>query len=300
MKKKIIKIAACVISLAAVIGCGIFAYGAWSGYQKEKAAMEAGKNTDIEEVFHDQGGIYMSPSAPKTDEEVTIRLRSSRYNVTKAQIQVTTDRGTTWECYDMAYEKPDDTGYFDLWIAKIPAKSEPYFYRFAVGSDESEATMYLGAEGLKSYQVDVGEMFYCIPGFDTPKWSQGALWYYTHVGQFYNGDTSNDLYREYLMEDDAYGNDNLTMMRGSGDLMGLTEKLDYIRELGVTVLAMGPFFSSSEMFGFGTDNMAAVETAYGTEEQLQKLIEEVHGRDMKITTDMIISYATNYSKYYNA
>ncbi len=300
MKKRMVRGLACVVSLAAVAGCGVFAYRAYDGYRKEKEALAAGETAEIAEVFHDQGGIYMSPAAPKEDEAVTVRLRSSRYNVTKAQIQVTSDRGTTWECYDMAYEKPDDTGYYDLWVGEIPAKSEPYFYRFAVGSDTSEFTMYLGAEGIKSYQLDVNEMFYCMPGFDTPQWSKGALWYYIHTGQFYNGDTSNDLYREYLMKDDAYGNDNLTMMRGSGDLAGVSEKLDDIQELGVTALALGPFFSSSEMYGFGTDNMAAVETAFGTEEELKALIDEVHGRDMKITTDMIISYATNYSKYYNA
>ena len=300
MRKKIGKILVCIVSLAVVIGCGIFAYAAWKGYQEEKKTMAAGRNAEIVEAFHDQGGIYMSPSAPKKDEAVTIRLRGNRYNLTKAQIQVTTDRGTTWECYDMAYEKKDDTGYYDLWVGQIPAKEEPYFYRFAVGNDGTEATMYLGVEGLKSYQLDVEEMFYCMPGFDTPKWSQGALWYYIHTGQFYNGDTSNDIYREYLMKDNAYGDDTQSMSRGSGDLAGIIEKLDYIQDFGVTALALGPFFSTSEMFGFGTDNMEAVETAYGTEEQIQKLIREVHDRDMKITTDMVISYATNYSKYYNA
>ena len=127
MRKKIGKILVCIVSLAVVIGCGIFAYAAWKGYQEEKKAMAAGRNAEIVEAFHDQGGIYMSPSAPKKDEAVTIRLRGNRYNLTKAQIQVTTDRGTTWECYDMAYEKKDDTGYYDLWVGQIPAKEEPYF-----------------------------------------------------------------------------------------------------------------------------------------------------------------------------
>ena len=298
-KKKIAKIVICVICVAAVLGYGVYAFFSWTAYRQEKAMMAAGKVSENLELFHDQGDIYMQPIAPTEKDDVTIRMRCGRYSVTKSQIQVTSDGGTTWKCYDMKYEKPDDTGYYDIWVGKIPAQSEPYFYRFAV-SNESGVTTYLGAEGEKSYQVDKGEMFYVIPGFDTPKWSQGTLWYYIHTGQFFNGDTSNDLQREYLVKDNTYGNDSTSMYRGGGDLAGIQEKLDYIQELGVTSLALGPYFSASETVGFGTDNMAAVETAFGTEEELKALIQNVHDRDMKITTDMIISYATNYSKYFNA
>lgn len=298
-KKKIAKIAVCVICAAAVLGYGVYAFFSWNAYRQEKAMMAAGKVSEDLELFHDQGDIYMQPVAPTEKDDVTIRMRCSRYGVTKAQIQVTLDKGTTWKCYEMKYEKPDETGYYDLWVGKIPAQSEPYFYRFAV-SNESDMTTYLGVEGAKSYQMDKEEMFYVIPGFDTPEWSQGTMWYYVHTGQFFNGDTSNDLQREYLVKDSTYGNDSTAMYRGSGDLAGVQEKLDYIQGLGVTSLALGPYFSASETVGFGTDNMAAVETAFGTEEELKALIQNVHDRDMKITTDMIISYATNYSKYFNA
>ena len=299
LKKKIIKIVVCSICLIAVLGYGVYAFSSYQAYRKEKAMMTAGETSESIELFHDQGHIYMSPVAPTEKDDVTIRMRSGRYQVTKAQIQITSDGGTTWTSYEMTYEKPDDTGYYDIWVGKIPAQSAPYFYRFAVGNNIDDATMYLGVEGTRSYQIDTNEMFYVIPGFDTPDWSKGTMWYYAHIGQFYNGDTTNDLYREYLMKDNTYGNDSQSMYRGSGDIAGLKEKLEYIQDLGVTSLAVGPFFSSSETLGFGTDNMAAVETAFGTEESLQELISEIHDRDMKITTDMIISYSTNYSKYFN-
>lgn len=298
-KQKIVKIAVCAICAAAVLGYGVHAFFSWNAYRQEKAIMAAGKTSESLDLFHDQGDIYMQPLAPTEKEDVTIRMRCGRYSVTKAQIQVTLDEGTTWQCYEMKYENPDDTGYYDLWIGEIPAQSKPYFYRFAV-SNESNKITYLGVEGEKSYQMDKEEMFYVIPGFNTPEWSQGTMWYYVHTGQFFNGDTSNDLLREYLAKDSTYGNDSSAMYRGSGDFAGIQEKLDYIQSLGVSSLALGPYFSSSETVGFGTDNMAAVETAFGTEEELKALIQNVHDRDMKITTDMIISYATNYSKYFNA
>ena len=298
--KKLLKWIILIICLIAVCGYGVYAFTSWSDYKQEKDMMTSGNVSDNLEVFHDQGHIYMDPTTPTSEDDVTVRIRSNRYGVTKAQVQITLDEGTTWTSYEMVYEKTDDTGYYDLWIGKIPAQSEPYFYRFAVGTDIDNATMYLGTEGLRSYQIDKDEMFYVIPDFDTPEWSKGTMWYYVHTGQFFNGDTTNDIYREYLMKDNTYGNDSQSMYRGSGDLTGISEKLDYIQDLGVESIAMGPIFSSSETLGFGTDNMAAVETAYGTENNLKNLIKEVHDRDMQITSEMVISYATNYSKYYNA
>lgn len=294
-KKKIILV---VVLLLLTIGLSVGVVFAWNNYKKEKQIKEERQKAEITEVFHDQGGMYMSPSAPSKEDEVEIRLRCNKYNLTKAQIQITLDKGTTWTCVDMVQDGKDDTGYYQFWKGTIPAQSEPYFYRFAVGNEE-QSTLYYGSEGLKSYQLDTNEMFYVIPGFNTPEWSQGTLWYYAHIGQFCNGDTSNDIYREYLLRDVSYGTDGQSMTRGSGDIEGLMSKLDYIQSLGVKTLAVGPYFSSSEQFGFGIDNMASVETAFGNETALKKLIQNVHDRGMKITTDMILSYTVNYSKYFN-
>lgn len=294
-KKKIIVL---IVLILLVAGLSVFSIFAYKNYQREKALKAEAQKAEITEVFHDQGGDYVSTISPQKDEKLVVRLRCEKYNLTKAQVQVTTDEGTTWTAIDMTVDGKDDTGYYQFWKGTIPAQSEPYFYRFAV-SNEANVTQYYGAEGLKSYQLDTDEMFYVIPGFNTPEWSQGTLWYYAHIGQFNNGDTSNDLYREQLMKDDSYGNDLHSMTRNSGDIEGLIDKLDYIQSLGVKSLAVGPYFSSQEMFGFGIDNMSAVETAFGNETALKDLINDVHSRDMKITTDMIISYTTAGSKYFN-
>lgn len=255
---------------------------------------------DITDAFHDQGDIYMSPTEPTEKDDVTLRLRCDRYNVSKAHIQYTCDKGQSWKSVEMEYEKRDKTGYYDIWVGTIPSQSQPYFYRFAMANEKKGATTYLGVKGIRSNQIDTDEMFYVIPGFNTPEWSKGTLWYYAHLGQFFNGDTTNDILREGLLFDGTYGNDKLSMRRSTGDIKGLLEKLDYIEDLGVESVAVGPFFSSSESLGFGIDNMAAVETAFGTENDLKNLISEVHSRNMKITTDMIISYSPAYFKYFNA
>jgi len=297
--KKIIAII-CAFSVAVVGGLAAIVFVQYKNYEKENLLKETAIVAEITEAFHDQGDVYMSPVEPDKNDDVTLRLRCDRYNVSKAHIQYTLDKGQNWSVVEMKYDKRDKTGYYDMWVGTIPAQTEPYFYRFAVANESKGATMYLGTQGVRSNQIDIDEMFYVIPGFKTPDWSKGNLWYYAHLGQFYNGDTTNDLLREGLLCDSAYGNDRLSMRRGTGDIKGLIEKLDYIEDLGAETIAVGPFFSSSESLGFGIDNMAAVETAFGTEQDLIKLISEVHSREMKITTDMIVSYLSAYSKYFNA
>ena len=296
--KKIVSII-CAISIVIVGCCSALIYCSVSSYAKEAELKAKNSTIEIYDAFHDQGDIYMNPVAPTKKDDITLRLRSDRYNITKAQVQYTLDNGVNWNAIDMDYEKRDKTGYYDIWKVVIPAQSKPFFYRFAVANDGSSPTMYYGTQGIKSYQIDTDEMFYVIPDFNTPKWSQGTMWYYAHLGQFNNGDTTNDLYREFLMYDGVYGNDTLSMHRGSGDIKGLKHKLDYIESLGAETLALGPFFSSADMYGFGVDNYASVETAFGNENDLIDLINEIHSRNMKITTDMVISYSVYDSKYFN-
>ena len=100
---------------------------------EQKKLKEEQQKAEITEVFHDQGGDYMLPSAPGKEDEVTVRLRCSKYNLTKAQIQITLDKGTTWTCIDMTQDGKDDTGYYQFWKGTIPAQTEPYFYRFEIG-----------------------------------------------------------------------------------------------------------------------------------------------------------------------
>jgi len=290
----------CVVSILAVAALSTFSTIQYKRYLSEKALKKSASMAEITNAFHDQGYIYMDPVAPTVKDDVTLRLRCDRYNVTKAHIQYTSDNGANWNSVEMEYEKTDETGYYDIWKGVIPAQSEPYFYRFAIANESKGATMYLGVKGVWSSQLDTDDMFYVIPDFDTPDWSKGTLWYYVHLGQFFNGDSTNDLLREGLLNDSSFGNEKLSMRRSGGDIKGLIEKLDYIESLGVKSIALGPFFSSSESLGFGTDNLAAVETAFGTEEDLKNLIKKVHSRDMRITSELVVSYSTSYSKYFNS
>ena len=75
---------------------------------------------------------------------------------------------------------------------------------------------------------------------------------------------------------------------GIGDFQGIIEKLDYIRELGCNALWINPCFKSP--FGDAGYDVADYYSAaprYGTNEDLRRLFDEVHRRDMHVLLDLV-------------
>ncbi len=81
---------------------------------------------------------------------------------------------------------------------------------------------------------------------------------------------------------------------GIGDLQGLISKLDYIKETGFTALWVSPFFESPQVdFGYDISNYDAVDAAYGTEKDLDELIEASHKRGLKVILDMVLNHTSD-------
>lgn len=268
---------------------------------EQDATKKAEKETGyIVELFHDQGHIYMTPDEPKVGEDVTIRLRTERYNVTRAQIQYTTDNGRSWKVADMKFEKQDDTGYYDLWKGEIPAEGDLIYYRFIVSNKEAVNTVYYDKKGVTITEGQYKNGWQIVPGHDVPDWAKGALWYAVLPDAFYNGNTTNDkrdsgdntyVAWNKLRKDlsDKYG----------GDIEGIESQLDYIQSLYADAIYMNPIHKSYQSAGYGPVRYDEVESSFGNEEDLQALSDAIHERDMKLMGDVVLTFALDSSYYFN-
>ena len=79
---------------------------------------------------------------------------------------------------------------------------------------------------------------------------------------------------------------------GHGDLAGLTEKLDYLQELGVTSILMLPLYNSVFYHNYFPTDFETIDPEFGTKEDYLNLVREVHRRGMKIYMDMEVLYVT--------
>src|SRR5512145_2899680 len=80
---------------------------------------------------------------------------------------------------------------------------------------------------------------------------------------------------------------------GIGDFNGITEKLDYLQELGVRGLWLMPINPSPSYHGYDVTDYYAVNPDYGTMDDFKRLLEEAHKRDIKIIIDFVMNHTSS-------
>ena len=81
---------------------------------------------------------------------------------------------------------------------------------------------------------------------------------------------------------------------GIGDLQGITQKLDYLNDLGVTVLWLCPIFSSpNDDNGYDISDYQGIMAEFGTMEDFDHLLAEAHHRGIKILLDLVLNHTSD-------
>src|SRR5246127_4299108 len=106
---------------------------------------------------------------------------------------------------------------------------------------------------------------------DDPLWYKDAIIYELHVRAFYdsNGD-------------------------GVGDFPGLTEKLDYLQDLGVTALWLLPFYPSPlRDDGYDIADYMDVQPELGTLSDFKRFVAEAHRRGLFVITELVLNHTSD-------
>lgn len=86
---------------------------------------------------------------------------------------------------------------------------------------------------------------------------------------------------------------------GIGDLKGITSKLDYLKNLGVTMLWICPCYESSMADnGYDISDYKKIADEFGTMEDMDELINEAKKRDIKIILDLVINHTSDEHKWF--
>ncbi|MDD7183959.1 MAG: alpha-glucosidase [Peptostreptococcus porci] len=81
---------------------------------------------------------------------------------------------------------------------------------------------------------------------------------------------------------------------GIGDIKGVTEKLDYLKDLGIDVIWLSPVFESpQDDNGYDISDYRKIWSTFGTNEDMYELIEEAHNRDIKIVMDLVANHSSD-------
>ena len=86
---------------------------------------------------------------------------------------------------------------------------------------------------------------------------------------------------------------------GTGDLNGITQHLDYLKQLGVDTIWIAPLYPSPQAdFGYDISNYRAVDPQYGTMADFDRLLAETKKRNMQIVLDMVLNHSSDKHPFF--
>ncbi len=111
-----------------------------------------------------------------------------------------------------------------------------------------------------------------------PLWYKDAVIYELHVKAFFdsNGD-------------------------GIGDFRGLTEKLDYVADLGVNTIWLLPFYPSPfRDDGYDVSDYHNIHPAYGSRQDFRTFVREAHKRQLRVITELVVNHTSDQHPWFQA
>ncbi|MDR2605828.1 MAG: glycoside hydrolase family 13 protein [Oscillospiraceae bacterium] len=161
--------------------------------------------------------------------------------------------------------------------------------------EEAEATVKFPHAGLywvwsgqeRHRQVTVYEADY-----RTPEWIKGGICYHIFVDRFFNpaavGSDFEPLYEDTTIGSDFYG----------GTLYGVTEKLGYLAELGVSCIYLSPILDSGSNHKYDTCDYETIDEGFGGAAAFGVLCREAGKLGMRVILDGVFSHCGIGSRYF--
>lgn len=86
---------------------------------------------------------------------------------------------------------------------------------------------------------------------------------------------------------------------GIGDIKGIIDKLDYLKELGIDIIWISPIYQSPFVDqGYDISDYYRIDEKFGTMEDFDTLLEEAKSRDMHIVMDLVINHCSNKHEWF--
>ncbi len=86
---------------------------------------------------------------------------------------------------------------------------------------------------------------------------------------------------------------------GIGDIQGIIDKLDYLKDLGYETVWVSPYTESPQRdFGYDVSNYTSISPQYGTMKLFETLVEEVHRRNMKLVFDLVMNHTSDEHEWF--
>ena len=257
-------------------------------------------------IFNSRDEFYKKPfGAVKQDTEITFTIALDSDDIVPF-LSIQCENAENQK-YAMSL-KGKENGKFLFTVSFVPKNNGLYFYCFELG--DKGIFNHGKGDGILAQSGNRFQLTVYDKSFSTPQQAKGKVFYQIFPDRFYEGRKKDKLsfidrvYRPdkegepffYPTEQpDGYLNKDYY----GGDLAGITEKLDYLKELGVGYIYLNPIFEAHSNHRYNTADYMKIDPELGTLEDFHKLCDAAHSRDIRIILDGVFSHTGSDSVYFN-
>ncbi len=161
-----------------------------------------------------------------------------------------------------------------------------YFFEFT--DMHGEKAYYGNYEFSKECITNIDRMFDCPQNlreeemFEVPEWAANKVVYQIFPSRYA---ASQPVDKELWYKAPITFTDNL-----HGDIRGIIDHLDYIRDLGIDVIYLTPIFKSDSSHKYDTIDYYQIDPSFGTAEDLRELVQKAHQYGMKVVLDAVFNH----------
>lgn len=189
----------------------------------------------------------------------------------------------------------------------------PWTRERGTGGRGSVAAMPESPRAIRRFRQTVHD-----PAFRVPAWAADAVYYQIFPERFRNGDPSNDpqpgrdrylgggIEKHARWSGKPYkpgSGDGSDALHNNdffgGDLAGIVDKLDELKDLGVNTLYLTPIFRAGSNHKYDTADYTAIDPAFGTEADFVRLVREARKRGLRILPDASFNHVGADSPYFD-
>mgnify|MGYP000903052109 FL=1 len=236
------------------------------------------------------------------EDQLHIRIRTKKNDVQKVILHYGDPFIFIEDKYEAKKEmtKATSDALFDYWQVTVSVDFARIQYLFELLDEEGQGVLY-GDKGCVEHtqeNLDAEGNGFKLPyiheidGCQVPDWVSNTVWYQIFPERFANGNPN--LTPNAAREWDAAITPNRDDFFG-GDLQGIIDHLDYLKDLGITGLYLCPIFEATTNHKYDTTDYFEIDRHFGDKEVFATLVEEAHKRGIKIMLDAVFNHIGDQS-----
>ncbi|MBQ3053076.1 MAG: glycoside hydrolase family 13 protein [Clostridia bacterium] len=185
-----------------------------------------------------------------------------------------------------------------------------YYFRYTSEYGEFFVSKTETSLGVVSKEISCWQQTVYFNDYKTPDWLDGGIIYQIFPDRFYaSGSQKKNVpddryicnkwdkqpeYRQAEGEICTLGNDYY-----GGDLKGITQKLDYLKSLGVNCIYLNPIFEAHSNHRYNTADYFKIDSMLGSEKDLEQLTKKAKAKGIYVILDGVFSHTGDDSVYFN-